>query len=177
MRRSFEKILLEWKDHPLRTPLIVRGARQVGKTYAVQAFGARHFKNALSINFEESPAYQPCFETPDPQSIINQIELLSRQKVAFGETLLFLDEIQQCPKALQSLRYFKEKMPDLHVIAAGSLLGFSIHEEKFSFPVGRVQFAHLYPLSFEEYLDACGDDNLGRLYLRMIVFPASSGYT
>ena len=89
-----------------------------------------------------------------------QIELLSKQKITAGKTLLFLDEIQQCPRALQSLRYFKEKLPELHLIAAGSLLEFAIHDEEFSFPVGRVQFARLYPLSFEEYLDACGDGTL-----------------
>lgn len=93
---------------------------------------------------------------------MNQIELISRQKIIPGKTLLFLDEIQQCPNALQALRYFKEKLPELHLIAAGSLLEFAIRDENFSFPVGRVQFARLYPLSFEEYLDACGDNALAK---------------
>lgn len=157
MQRNFRKILLEWKNHPLRTPLIVRGARQVGKTFSIQAFGTSEFKNLITINFEANPNYQECFETMEPQSIVNEIELISQQKIIPGETLLFLDEIQQCPKALQSLRYFKEKLSDLHVIAAGSLLEFAIRDENFSFPVGRVQFVRLYPLSFEEYLIACGD--------------------
>jgi uncharacterized protein len=96
----------------------------------------------------------------DPRSIVNQIELLSKQKIEPGRTLLFFDEVQQCPNALKSLRYFKEEMPELHVIAAGSLLEFSLNDSNFSFPVGRVQFAHLYPLSFEEYLEARNDSAL-----------------
>ncbi len=96
----------------------------------------------------------------DPKAIIGQIELLSRQKIIPGKSLLFFDEIQQCPRALQSLRYFKEKLPDLHLIAAGSLLEFAIKDDEFSFPVGRVQFARLYPLSFEEFLVASGDADL-----------------
>lgn len=160
MHRNFKKLLLRWKDHPLRTPLIVRGARQVGKTYVIQSFGKDEFKNLLTINFEASPIYQNCFESMDPLTILGEVELIYRQKIIPGETLLFLDEIQQCPKALQSLRYFKEKMPHLHLISAGSLLEFAIRDEDFSFPVGRVQFARLYPLSFEEYLEASGDSEL-----------------
>ena len=162
MLRNFRNFLLQWKTQLLRTPLVVRGARQVGKTYSIEAFGKEEFKNFISINFETSPVYQSCFNELEPRAIINQIELISRQKIVSGEgqTLLFFDEIQQCPKALQSLRYFKEKLPELHVIAAGSLLEFTIRDEDFSFPVGRVQFAHMYPLSFEEYLDASGDTAL-----------------
>jgi predicted AAA+ superfamily ATPase len=91
---------------------------------------------------------------------LNQLELLTRQKIILGETLLFLDEIQQCPKALQSLRYFKEQIPELHLIAAGSLLEFAIRDEDFSYPVGRVQFAKLFPLSFEEFLIGLGESSL-----------------
>jgi hypothetical protein len=160
MLRFFRKTLNEWKNHPLRLPLIVRGARQVGKTFTVQAFGEEEFTNIVNVNFEAEPNYVSCFETMDPVSIIRQIELISKQLIVPGKTLLFLDEIQQHPNALKSLRYFKELMPDLHVIAAGSLLEFVMQDDKFSFPVGRVQFARLYPLSFEEYLIARGDENL-----------------
>lgn len=131
MQRTLKKSLIHWKNHPLRTPLIIRGARQVGKTFLVQSFGKEEFKNLVTINFEANSNYQACFEVMDPHLIINQIELLSRQKITPGETLLFLDEIQQCPKALQSLRYFKEKLPTLHLIAAGSLLEFAIRDEDF----------------------------------------------
>jgi predicted AAA+ superfamily ATPase len=141
-------------------PLIVRGARQVGKTYAIQSFAKEAFPSVMAINFEAAPNYTSCFATMDPTAIIRSIELISRQTIVPGETLLFLDEIQQCPRALQSLRYFKENLPELHIIAAGSLLEFAMEDESFSFPVGRVQFARLYPLSFLEFLDAIGDGAL-----------------
>ncbi|MBS0615820.1 MAG: ATP-binding protein [Verrucomicrobia bacterium] len=160
MKRDIQKTLLKWKNHPMRMPLIVRGARQVGKTYIIEAFGNAEFKQLLTINLETSSKYKACFESLDPKIIIREIELVSNKKIIPGETLLFLDEIQQAPKALQALRYFKEKMPELHVIAAGSLLEFAIQDEEFSFPVGRVQFVRLYPLSFEEFLDALGENNL-----------------
>jgi hypothetical protein len=160
MKRDLHTTLSRWKKHPLRMPLIIRGARQVGKTYAIQSFAKEAFSSVMVINFEAAPNYVPCFESMDPAAIVRSIELISRQKIVPGETLLFLDEIQQCPRALQSLRYFKENSPELHVIAAGSLLEFAMEEESFSFPVGRVQFARLYPLSFLEFLDAIGDGAL-----------------
>jgi hypothetical protein len=160
MKRDFQKTLSRWQNHPLRMPLIVRGARQVGKTYVIESFAKEAFPSVMAINFEAAPNYGACFESMDPIAIIRSIELLSRQKIIPGKTLLFLDEIQQCPRALQSLRYFKEKLPELHVIAAGSLLEFAMEDESFSFPVGRVQFARLYPLSFLEFLDAIGDGEL-----------------
>jgi predicted AAA+ superfamily ATPase len=158
MKRDFEKTLLSWKENSMRTPLIVRGARQVGKTYAIQQFGQAHFDQVISINFEASPEFHKCFETMNPQEILAQIELLSQKKIAPQKTLLFLDEIQNCPNAIQSLRYFKENRPDLHVIGAGSLLEFSL--QNLSFPVGRVQFGRMFPLSFGEYLDGLGDQEL-----------------
>lgn len=158
MQRDFRRALLAWKDNPLRVPLVVRGARQVGKTYGIQEFGKEKYEDLMTINFEASPEFQKCFEVMDPRSIISQIELISRKKMTPGKTLLFLDEIQQCPKAIQALRYFKENLPELHLIAAGSLLEFTLNEA--SFPVGRVQFARMFPLSFGEYLDAGGDQAL-----------------
>lgn len=160
MHRDFKKILTAWRTHPLRMPLIVRGARQVGKTFIIEAFGRKNFQNVVTINFETEPAYLQAFTAMKPRSIIMQLELVCKQAIVPGNTLLFLDEIQQCPKALQSLRYFKEQLPELHIIAAGSLLEFAIHEEGFSFPVGRVEFAKLYPLSFGEFLDATGNSAL-----------------
>jgi predicted AAA+ superfamily ATPase len=157
MNRDFKRTLLRWKTSATRMPLIFRGARQVGKTYIIQAFGQKEFQNVVTIDFEASPIYMPCFETMQPITIISQIEAISKIRIIPGYTLLFLDEIQNCPKALQSLRYFKEQLPQLHVIAAGSLLEFALHEHNFSFPVGRIQFAKLYPLSFEEFLEANND--------------------
>ncbi len=154
MRREAESFLLSWMDDPYRVPLIVRGARQVGKSYFIESFGAKNFKQCIIINFELNGQYRQCFDGDlDPQHIVAQIELLANQRCIPGETLLFFDEIQECPRAILSLRYFKEKLPDLHVVAAGSLLEFTLAETEFRFPVGRVSFLYLKPLSFKEFLD------------------------
>jgi uncharacterized protein len=152
MQRYITKKLQQWRDDPRRLPLLLRGARQVGKTYIVEQFGKNHFVNYVSINFEYEPKFKKCFQEFDPTFIINEIRLLSGQKIIPGDTLLFLDEIQDCPRAIMALRYFKEKMPALHVIGAGSLLEFALAAEEFRMPVGRVQFMYLKPLSFDEYL-------------------------
>ena len=152
MRREIEAELLQWKDNPQRLPLILRGARQVGKSFIIEKFGTHHFDSVVTANFEYQPDLASCFETFDPNSICAKLEILLNKRIIPGRTLLFLDEIQNCPKAIMALRYFKEKLPSLHTIAAGSLLEFVLHEEKFSFPVGRVGFLYLKPLSFREYL-------------------------
>lgn len=159
MQRDFKEVLLWWKDHPQRLPLIVRGARQVGKSFLIEAFGREEFKETVVVNFEQS-GFSQVFDSKDPGIILRELELIMDRVIVPGDTLLFLDEIQQCPQALAALRFFKEKVPQLHVIAAGSLLEFAIHDEHFSFPVGRVQFARLYPLSFGEFLEACGEGKL-----------------
>lgn len=156
MERDIEKDLLYWKNQLNRMPLLLRGARQVGKTFIVEKFGKQHFDNVVAINFEWQKEYLVSFENLDPVSIINNIQLLSGQSIIPGKTLLFLDEIQDCPNAILSLRYFKEKLPTLHVIGAGSLLDFTLNDAKFRMPVGRVQFLFLKPLSFKEYLTALG---------------------
>lgn len=154
MYRSLEKDLYKWKNSQTRYPLLLRGARQVGKTYLIEKFGKEAFSSFVSVNFEEHPEAIGCFQTLDPEEILIRLQLILKQKISPGETLLFLDEIQVCPKAITALRYFKEKLPSLHVIGAGSLLEFTLIKEKFSFPVGRVQFMYLKPLSFVEYLYA-----------------------
>lgn len=158
MKRDVEKELLLWKEKKERTPLIIRGARQVGKSYTVENFGKLHFESLIVVNFEEKPEAKACFETLDVQKIIKNLEYLYGQQVIPGATLLFFDEIQHCPQALKSLRYFKEKLPTLHVIAAGSLLEFVLEDEgePISFPVGRVRFLNMKPLSFTEFLRAIG---------------------
>ncbi len=160
MKRTLETDLIAWKNQPGRMPLLLRGARQVGKTYVVTTFGESHFDNVVSINFELQREYLACFENLDPHHIITSITAISRSHITPGKTLLFLDEIQECPQAIMSLRYFKEKMPELHVIAAGSLLEFALKEEGFRMPVGRVQSLYLKPLSFYEYLTAQNYDAL-----------------
>lgn len=157
MHREVLATLNRWRLAEVHLPLLVRGARQIGKTYLIEAFGKEYFSNMVSINFELEPEYAQCFNSYDPQAICSQVGILKRQKIIPGETLLFLDEIQECPKAITALRYFKEKMPELHVVGAGSLLEFALREKDFQMPVGRVQFFYMRPLSFREYLRAVGE--------------------
>ncbi len=141
-----------------RKPLLVRGARQVGKSWAIEQFGREHFDDLVVLNFELYPKYSACFASPDPKKIIPSIELLTGKMVSSG-TLLFLDEIQECPDALRSLRYFREERPDIPVIGAGSLLEFALRADTFRMPVGRVSFLTMYPLSFGEFLRAAGKEH------------------
>jgi predicted AAA+ superfamily ATPase len=149
---------LQWKEKEDRTPLIIRGARQVGKSFTIEEFGKKHFQNMLVVNFEEKPEAKNCFESLDVQVIIKQLGYLYGTLIVPEATLLFLDEIQMCPQAIKALRYFKEKLPTLHVIAAGSLLEFVLEDEEtpITFPVGRVRFLNMKPLSFREFLEAIG---------------------
>ena len=160
MRRDIEKELISWKSQKEKYPLIIRGARQVGKSYLVETFGKTHFQNNVVVNLEFQPQLKDCFKSLDPSEIINKLQLLLGVQIKEDNTLLFLDEIQECPQAIMSLRYFKEKMPKLAVIAAGSLLEFAMRSPDFKMPVGRVQFLYLEPLSFSEYLDATSNQNL-----------------
>jgi hypothetical protein len=157
MDRSIESCLNDWKEGALRYPLLLRGARQVGKTYVVEKFGAAKFDAFEKVNFEAQPEAIACFESLDPYEILGRLETWTKRPIRCGRTLLFLDEIQACPQAIAALRYFKEKMPELHVIGAGSLLEFALIQGKFSFPVGRVQFLHMRPFSFLEFLKGLGD--------------------
>ncbi len=152
MRRKIEKELIHWKSEPLRMPLLIRGARQVGKSFTVGQFGAEHFEQIVKVDFEFEPLLKDCFRDLNPQRIVQEIELAKKAHIQAGKTLLFLDEIQLCPPAIASLRYFKELMPDLHVIAAGSLLEFALIGDQVSIPVGRVQSIFMRPLSFMEFL-------------------------
>jgi len=159
VNRDIQKKLIEWKAKPKHKPIILRGARQVGKTTAVRQMGEL-FDNFVEINFEETSDIESFFEgNLDPFEISKRLENYLAIEIKDGSTLLFLDEIQCCPRAILALRYFYEKRPNLHVIAAGSLLDFEL--EKISFPVGRIDFYYLYPLNFGEYLMA-----LGKGYLR-----------
>jgi predicted AAA+ superfamily ATPase len=154
MFRQAETYLSHWLQKKNRSPLLIRGARQVGKSYLIKTFGEKNFKNLVTINFEFMPACIADFNTLDPVEIINRLQIQTNQKITPGETLLFLDEIQDCKEALLALRYFKEKMPELAVIAAGSLLEFTWNDTEFRMPVGRVEFLFLNPMSFEEFLMA-----------------------
>ncbi|MCB1192643.1 MAG: ATP-binding protein [Leptospiraceae bacterium] len=146
--------MLEWKDSPYRKPLIIRGARQVGKSYLIREFAKNEFESFVEINLELQPELKACFNTKMPDKILKSIQLILNKEIKAGQTIFFLDEIQECPEAILSLRYFYELMPELHVIAAGSLLEFALNREEFRSPVGRIEYLHLYPLSFEEFLNA-----------------------
>ena len=160
MKRIIDGNLKQWKNSRVRQPMLVRGARQVGKTYSVTAFGKAEFDNVVSVNFEEQPELNNCFSDFNPKAIIDRISILTRSVIQPGRTLLFLDEIQECPKAITSMRYFYEKLPELHIIGAGSLIEFALRSEDFRMPVGRVQSVFMFPLSFEEFLTAMGEDKL-----------------
>jgi len=160
MHRGITQHLVAWQRQPKHLPLLLRGARQIGKTYEVERFARQHFDFLVNINFELEPGYIDCFQTLKPREILNQIALKQDVPIIFDKTLLFLDEIQSCPQAIMALRYFKEQMPQLHVIGAGSLLEFALHNENFRMPVGRVQYMYMHPLSFYEFLMAKDKDTL-----------------
>lgn len=159
--------LADWAARPARKPLIVRGARQVGKSTLVRHFAQVSGLTLLAINFERNPEYCEAFASNDPVQILTVISLLSGMKLVPGETLLFLDEIQEAPAALAALRYLHEELPDLHVIAAGSLLEFTLEEAQFSMPVGRVEYVHLGPMQFEDFVVAMGQADLAT-YLQQL---------
>lgn len=152
MQRSLFSALLNWKQKMTHKPLILRGARQVGKTHLVRQLG-KTFEHFIEINFEKDNDIKQIFDKGlAPQNIIRDLQLITNDEIIAGNTLLFFDEIQEAPNAIKALRYFYEDMPELHVIAAGSLLDFAL--EQTGVPVGRVEFLHLHPLSFLEFLDA-----------------------
>jgi len=156
MHRDISQALFDWKNSQIRNPLILRGARQVGKTYIVDEFARTHFINCVKINLEETPELKKLFFNNDVIRIVSELSIMLNEDIDEGKTLLFIDEIQTCPEAILSLRYFKEKLPNLHVIAAGSLLDHTLNKMETPMPVGRVEFLYMYPMSFKEYLIAIG---------------------
>jgi len=160
IQRDIYNHLISWKKERIPKPLLLRGARQVGKSFIVNAFGTNEFNNTITINFERNPEYKELFTTNSPKVIIEKIMLLSGSEINAGETLLFFDEIQECPEAITSLRYFYEEKPGIHIIGAGSLLEFSLRNSNFKMPVGRIQYLFMYPLSFNEFLGALGETQL-----------------
>lgn len=158
MRRDVYQLLEQWKRSHRRKPLIVNGARQVGKTYALKHFGKSSYKNTAYLNFEKDKKLAQYFEdTLDPKELIRLLSIHTEVDIEPHHTLLFFDEVQQCPKALNSLKYFCEDASEYHVIAAGSLLGVKIAKGE-GFPVGKVNLLSMYPLTFFEFLDAIGQE-------------------
>ena len=160
MERKIYKELLAWKNSTDRKPLILQGARQVGKTYIVNYFAGKEYSNSVYCNFEKDDGLPDFFKDLTPEKIIRKLSLYKRKEIFQENTLIIFDEIQACPEAITSLKYFNEEANGYHIIALGSLLGVSVNRGNFSFPVGKVQFMTLYPLDFEEYLMARGEDGL-----------------
>ncbi|MDR1329867.1 MAG: ATP-binding protein [Oscillospiraceae bacterium] len=173
MERKIEESLLSWKNDPDRLPLLLQGARQVGKTHALLSFGKRHYKNVAYFSMEEAKELSAVFERDlAPERIVRELAARRGLTILPGDTLLIFDEIQACEQALTSLKYFAERAPQYHVTAAGSLLGVAIKREKFSFPVGKVDMLHLSPMDFEEFLWA-----MGRRELCGLIREAYEGFT
>lgn len=162
LKRKIMDRLIKWKEETKeRLPLLLYGARQVGKTYAMQELGASMFKNTIYVNFEEDRNIGTFFQTDiHADNVVRTLERYYHEVIVPEETLIIFDEIQMCERALTSLKYFAEEAPEYHVIAAGSLLGVALNREKFSFPVGKVQMLTMYPMDFEEYLWAMGKELL-----------------
>ena len=154
MERKIYQDLLNWKLNNDRKPLILQGARQVGKTYIVNYFAGKEYVNSVYCNFEKDSQLHDFFDNLDPMTIIKKLSLYKRKEILPHNTLIIFDEIQACPQAITSLKYFNEEANDYHIISLGSLLGVSVNRSNFSFPVGKVQFMTMYPLDFEEYLMA-----------------------
>lgn len=162
MKRNIDKYLLDWKHHESRKVMLLRGARQVGKTYSVRQLG-KTFKYYIEINFELDKDVKVFFENSiNPQNLIEKLSAYYQIPIKNNQTLLFLDEIQECKEAIKSLRFFYEKMPELHLIAAGSLLEFALSEIQ-SYGVGRIETLFMYPLTFNEFLWALNENALSEI--------------
>jgi len=161
MERKIIKQLLTWKNNSKRMPLLIYGARQVGKTYTALTFGKTYYKNTVYYNMEDSGEITSIFERDlKPERIIRELSAKSGQTIFKEDTLIIFDEIQACERALTSLKYFCEDAPEYHIIAAGSLLGVALNREKYSFPVGKVEMLNMFPLDFEEFLRATDNKQL-----------------
>lgn len=160
MERFILKKLLEWKQSPYRKPLVLKGVRQVGKTWVLKEFGSRYYDNTAYFNFDENEEYRQFFEmTKDVDRILQNLMMASGQKILPEKTLIIFDEIQDCPKVINSMKYFCENAPGYHIACAGSLLGIALAKPS-SFPVGKVNFMQMDPMTFTEFLLANGDENL-----------------
>lgn len=154
MKRNAMQSLINWKNDPERKPLILRGARQVGKTWLMKEFGQTCYANYVYFNFDEEDELKSIFQAnKNPHRIIELLSMISGEKIQPGETLILFDEIQECPEALNTLKYFKEKANEYHVVSAGSLLGTILAQPK-SYPVGMVNLLDIFPLTFDEFLEA-----------------------
>lgn len=161
MYRKITKYFEEWKESPHRKPLILQGARQVGKTYSILEFGRTHYENVAYFNFESNPKLNKTFEESiSPDYLIPILSHIAGQTIIKEKTLIVFDEVQLCERALTALKYFCEEAPEYHIIVAGSLLGVAVNRDKFSFPVGKVDIKTMYPMDVEEFMLALGENIL-----------------
>ncbi|MCI9625591.1 MAG: ATP-binding protein [Clostridia bacterium] len=161
MQRKIMSFLTEWKDSPHRKPLILQGARQVGKTYSLLEFGRTYYENVAYFNFESTPKLASVFEGEiKPDYLLPILSHLSGQTIVKEKTLIIFDEVQKCERALTALKYFCEEAPEYHIAVAGSLLGVAVNREEFSFPVGKVDIKTMYPMDMEEFMLAMGKEDL-----------------
>ena len=161
MRRNVTDALRSWKESPFRKPLLIYGARQIGKTYSILEFGNTEYANVLYCNFEDNAELAAIFEQNlNPERIIRSLSAMFSVQITRANTLIFFDEIQACERALTSLKYFNESANDYHIIAAGSLLGLAVNRGHYSFPVGKVDILNMYPMNFLEFLHATGNSLL-----------------
>ncbi len=160
MKRTHSAFLLDWLNSTSRKPLVIRGARQVGKTWLIRDFARWKNLELVELNFEKRPELESLFISNDPHEVLLNLRTFTKTKLEPSSSLLFLDEIQAAPQLLAKLRWFAEDTPELPVIAAGSLLEFTLAKHEFSMPVGRINYMYLEPLSFEEFLDAMGQQSL-----------------
>lgn len=160
MERKIYQKLLEWKNSENRKPLILQGARQIGKTYIVNSFAGREYQNYIYCNFEKEKGLKDFFDNLAPQEILRKLSNHKRKEILPYHTLIIFDEIQDCPEAIASLKYFNEEANEYHIISLGSLLGVSVNREEVSFPVGKVHFLNMHPMDFEEYLLANNEEFL-----------------
>ena len=161
MYRIVLEDLQKWKNSTHRKPLLVTGIRQCGKTYILKQFGERFFEDVAYFYFEGNSRLASIFTADfDIQRIVDELGIVRKQKIVPGKTLVIFDEIQACPEALTSLKYFQENLPELHVVCAGSLLGVALKRNNISFPVGKVERLKMYPMSFKEFLLANGHEAL-----------------
>ncbi len=155
IERDIMKTLERWKNQTQRKPILLKGARQIGKSWVMEEFGRRNFEYYAKFDFDENPELQQLFQiSKDPARILKELELFTEVPLEPGKTLIVFDEIQECEEALNSLKYFHEKMPDIHIVAAGSLLGVAVKKKNMKVPVGQVDIINMHPITFREFLRA-----------------------
>ncbi|MDE6268012.1 MAG: ATP-binding protein [Muribaculaceae bacterium] len=155
IKREIIRRLKEWKDSNNRKPILLKGARQIGKTWVMETFGKEYFQYCVKFDFDRQPEIKSVFQTTkEPERILKELELYCNDPIIAGKTLIIFDEIQDCEEALNSLKYFCEDAPQYHIIAAGSLLGVAVKRRRMSVPVGKVEVMRMYPITFKEFLNA-----------------------